>query len=232
MGYFASTLVLRTDLSGARSFRELVRRVREFRLVYDQFHPDGMTTPEMQAPLAAGAVMDGPIELKNVTALDDSGFTLLDDVDLALPLDQSVAVIGPAGCGKEALGLLFARQITLKNGTVKAGEADFNSISESLIGRRIAYAGPDGYFFPLDLKDNLLYGLKQEAQRSAPADPRTRETLRAGNPEFDAAADLCKRILSHVTASSAPSARLGRDCRESPAIDAAAPRTYCHRSAR
>ena len=69
--------------------------------------------------------MDGPIELKNVTALDDSGFTLLDDVDLTLPLDQAVAVVGPAGCGKEALGLLFARQITLKNGTVKAGDADF-----------------------------------------------------------------------------------------------------------
>ncbi len=161
----------------------------KYNQVMDQFQPDGMASPEMQAPLAARAVMDGPIELKNVTALDDSGFTLLDDVDLALPLDQSVAVVGSAGCGKEALGLLFARQIVLKSGTVKAGEADFTSLSESLLGRRIAYAGPDGYFFPLDLKDNLLYGLKLEAQRSAPADPRTRETSRAGNPEFDAAAD-------------------------------------------
>jgi putative ABC transport system ATP-binding protein len=161
----------------------------KYNQVMDQFHPDGMSPPEMQAPPSGADAFAGPIELKNVTALDDSGFTLLDDVDLELPLTQSVAVLGPAGCGKEALGLLFARQVTLKNGTVKFGEADFAAMSDPLAGRRIAYAGPDGYFFPLDLKDNLLYGLRLQAQRAAPADPRTRETLRAGNPEFDAGAD-------------------------------------------
>ncbi|MCE9523522.1 MAG: ABC transporter ATP-binding protein, partial [Alphaproteobacteria bacterium] len=157
--------------------------------VMDQFHPEGIALPEMQAPLEDRAPLGGPIELKNITALDDAGFTLLDDVDLILPLDQSVAVVGPAGCGKEALGLLFARQITLKNGTIKAGDADFATMSESVVGRRIAYTGPDGYFFPLDLKDNLLYGLKLELQRSLPTDIRTKETLRAGNPEFDVERD-------------------------------------------
>lgn len=161
----------------------------KYNQVMDQFQPDGMAAPAMQAPPETRGAFAGPIELKNVTALDDSGFTLLDDVDLELPLDKAVAVVGSAGSGKEALGLLFARQITLKNGTVKAGDVDFAALPETLAGRRIAYAGPDGYFFPLDLKENLLYGLRLEARRSSPSDPRTRETLRAGNPEFDAAAD-------------------------------------------
>ena len=166
----------------------------KYNQVMDQFHPDGIASPEMQAPIAERGTLGRPIELKNVTAIDDAGFTLLDDVDLTLQLDQAVAVVGPSGCGKEALGLLFARQITLKNGVVKAGDADFTAMPESLAGRRVAYAGPDGYFFPVDLRENLLYGLKLEPRRGAPAEGtplerRMREAIRAGNPEFDADAD-------------------------------------------
>jgi len=159
--------------------------------VMDQFQPEGMASPDMQAPSADRGALANPIELKNVTALDDSGFTLLDDVDVVLPLDQSIAAVGPSGCGKEALGHLFARQITLKNGTVKAGDSDLMALPETTVGRCIAYAGPDAYFFPLDLKDNLLYGLKLTPREAAqgPADRRTREAVRTGNPTFDADAD-------------------------------------------
>jgi len=149
-----------------------------------------MTPPDRQTA-AAWKALESPIELKNVTALDDAGFTLLDDVDVALPLTQSIAAVGPSGCGKEALGHLFARQITLKNGTVKAGDVDLTALPETVAGRSIAYAGPDAYFFPLDLKENLLYGLKLTPQEAAqgPTDRNVREALRTGNPTFDAEAD-------------------------------------------
>ncbi len=160
----------------------------KFNQVMDQFHPEGMTLAEQGEP-AAAAVFANPLELKNVTALDDAGFTLLDDVDLSLPLDQTVAVVGPAGCGKEALGQLFARQITVKNGTIKAGEMDVLSLPEGAAGRTIGYAGPDGYFFPLTVKENLLYGLKLAPRSGPTAERRFREANRAGNPVFDADAD-------------------------------------------
>jgi putative ABC transport system ATP-binding protein len=161
----------------------------KFNQVMDQFHPDGMTPPEQQGPKGAAVALVEPIELKNITALDDAGFTLLDDIDVKLPLDQSVAVIGPAGCGKEALGQLFARQITLKAGTVKAGETDMLALPEGVAGRALAYAGSEGYFFPLTVKENLLYGLKLTAQSGGSAERRFREAQRAGNPSFDAEAD-------------------------------------------
>ena len=157
--------------------------------VMDQFQPDGMTPPEPHAPEADARRLDAPIELKNVTAIDDAGFTILDDVDVTLELAQSVAVTGPAGCGKEALGQLLARQISLKSGTVKAGEADILALPEKTASRCIAYAGPEGYFFPLDLKENLLYGLKLSPREAAGGERRQREALRAGNPAFDAEAD-------------------------------------------
>ncbi len=161
----------------------------KFNQVMDQFHPEGMTLPEVYDAAAAPVLFANPIELKNVTALDDSGFTLLDDVDVILPLDQMVAVVGPAGCGKEALGQLFARQITMKNGTIRAGDADIMSLPESVTGRSLGYAGPDGYFFPLTVKENLLYGLKLAPRSGPAAERRFREADRAGNPTFDADAD-------------------------------------------
>jgi putative ABC transport system ATP-binding protein len=101
-----------------------------------------------------------------------------------------VAAIGPAGSGKEALGLLFARQVSLKTGNVKTGEDDLLALPEGVAGRCLAYVGPDAYFFPQSLRDNLLYGLKSRPPVSASrTDRRIREAIRTGNPEFDADAD-------------------------------------------
>jgi putative ABC transport system ATP-binding protein len=161
----------------------------KFNQVMDQFHPEGMTLPELQTAETAPVSFAAPIELKNVTALDDAGFTLLDDIDVTLSLDGAVAAVGPSGSGKEALAQLFARQVTLKNGTVKTGETDVLALAEGVAGRTLGYAGPDGFFFPLTVKENLLYGLKLAARSGTSADRRFREAERAGNPVFDAEAD-------------------------------------------
>jgi len=157
--------------------------------VMDQFQPDGMTPSAHHAPSTEPPGPLQPIELKNVTAIDDAGFTLLDDVDLALPLNQTVAVTGPGGCGKEALGQLFARQISIKTGSVKTGESDFFTLSETATSRTIAYAGPENYFFPLNLTENLLYGLKLTPREGVASERTRREAIRAGNPPLDAEAD-------------------------------------------
>jgi len=161
----------------------------KFNQVMDQFHPDGMTLPEQQGAAAAPVAFADPIELKNVTALDDAGFTLLEDIDVTLPLDQTIAIVGPAGSGKEAFGQLFARQVTIKNGTVKTGETDVLSLAEGAAGRTLGYTGPDGYFFPLTVKENLLYGLKLAPRTGPVLERRFREASRAGNPVYDADAD-------------------------------------------
>jgi putative ABC transport system ATP-binding protein len=161
----------------------------KYNQVIDQFQPDGLAPESDHTTAVEPRTLGDPIELKSLTAIDDAGFTLLDDVDVTLPLNQSVAVTGSAGCGKEAMGLLFARQVTVKNGVIKAGEDDYLTLPEALAGRRIGYTGPDAYFFPVDLKENLLYGLKLTPREAAATGRHRREALRAGNPAFDAEAD-------------------------------------------
>jgi putative ABC transport system ATP-binding protein len=99
----------------------------------------------------------------------------------------------------------------LKAGAVKFGGVDLTSARDVFIGRRVAYAGPDGYFFPLSLRENLLYGLKNkpgampEGSDLAAAERFAMEARRAGNPDFALDADwldyeaLCARSPSEIT---------------------------------
>jgi putative ABC transport system ATP-binding protein len=169
----------------------------KYNQVMDQFHPDGMLDPVLQAPIGYPPPIIGSIELSAVTATDDAGFTVLEPTTLSLPLGEMAAVTGPSGGGKEAFALLFARQLSPSSGAIRINGQDFGTLPEGVTGRRIGYAGPDVYVLSGSLRENLLYGLKNEprhaAQRNvadaAVLEIRLAEARRAGNPDFDVGAD-------------------------------------------
>ena len=166
----------------------------KYNQVMEQFHPEGMKPSEAPETLGVRPGHFEKIEIRNVRIADDAGFMLLEDVDAELSLDHSVAVIGPSGGGKEAFGQVFSRQCILKDGSIKAGEDELYAMSDAAAGRNIAYAGADAFFFPVDIKSNLLYGLKTVARAVDPGGKpekkrQFREMLRTGNPPLDALED-------------------------------------------
>jgi len=165
----------------------------KYNQVMEQFQPEGMRPPGGLAPAAAQDDVDR-IEFKNVKLADDAGFVLLDDVDTRLVPHQSVAITGPAGGGKEAFGMALSRQFALREGAIRAGDADFIGMDDTRAGRQVAYAGAEAFFFPVDIRTNLLYGLRTRPRSVDPAgapDSRRllRELQRAGNPPLDARQD-------------------------------------------
>jgi putative ABC transport system ATP-binding protein len=166
----------------------------KYNQVMDQFHPEGMQDFDTQPAAEHKTISFDVLELKNVTVADDSGFLLLEDIDTRLPLNQSVAVVGPSGGGKEAFGQVFTRQFPLKDGSIKAGDTELFHLHDAVFGRHIAYAGAEAYFFPTDLRENILYGLRTEARslsQEGGGEQRRQlqEMIRTGNPTFDASAD-------------------------------------------
>jgi putative ABC transport system ATP-binding protein len=166
----------------------------KYNQVMEQFHPEGMRPPQEVPPAAAVTKELDRIEFKNVKLADDAGFMLLDDVDTRLSPGQSVAVTGPSGGGKEAFGLAFSRQFALREGVIRAGDADFSDMNDAVAARKIAYAGAEAFFFPVDIRSNLLYGLRTQTRAVDPAGlPESRRLLkelqRAGNPPLDARQD-------------------------------------------
>jgi putative ABC transport system ATP-binding protein len=162
--------------------------------VMEQFNPDGMLDPGLQALDAAPQDVDAAtLAATNLAFTDDSGARQVEDVSLEIGPEAHVAVIGTGASGKEYLGLLLGRLALPMAGQIKYGDHDLTQLPESVTGRRFAYVGEESYFFPLTLRENLSYGLKHrpvtparyEGESQRHFERRMREAIRAGNPWLD-----------------------------------------------
>jgi len=180
----------------------------KYEQVIDQFQPEGMMPPELQA------IPDGPppplgheLTMAGVTVSEDGRVKQLDGVSLVLPTDTRMAVIGAASSGKDVLGQVMARLTLPSSGSIKLDGRDFFQLPEYLLGARTAYVGQETYLFPLPVRDNLLFGLKIRPIAPAKYDDATKaireafwkESERAGNPVFDPNADWIDYELAGAT---------------------------------
>ncbi len=180
----------------------------KYEQVIDQFQPEGMMPPELQAiPEGPPPPLGHEIAMAGVTVSEDGRVKQLDSVTLTLPTDSKVAVIGPGGSGKDVLGQVLARIVLPSSGTIKIDGNDFFRLPEYVVGSRTAYIGQDTYLFPQSVRDNLLFGLKHRPIAPATYDDAlksTRETFwkeseRAGNPVLDPNADWIDYELAGAT---------------------------------
>ena len=166
----------------------------KYEQVAEQFQPPVILAPERQQPNAdPGPPLQDRIELRNVTVNDDGDTPVLHNVDLTLPLDRSVALVGTGASGKSQLAQAACGLILPASGNVLLDGRNTAELPEAVTGRRTAYVGPESYLFPGSLGDSLLYGLKhrptaERALAGADAAARQRaerESEASGNPVFD-----------------------------------------------
>jgi putative ABC transport system ATP-binding protein len=165
--------------------------------VMEQFSPDGMLPAELQSLDADTNIDHAAVTLSHVALADESGARMVEDVSLDVPADSQIAVIGPGASGKEYLGMLLGRVVPPTAGQLRYGDRELQMLPESITGRRFGYVGDESYMFPLSLRDNLVYSLRHRPVAPANYDGdklrhyerHVRETLRAGNPVLDPAAD-------------------------------------------
>ena len=170
----------------------------KYEQVIDQFQPEGMMPPELQAiPEGPPPPLGKELALAGVTFSEDGRVKLLDGVTLAIPTSTKLAVIGGSGSGKDVLGQVLARLTLPTGGSIRLDGQDFFQVPEYVLGARTSYIGQDTYLFPLSVRENLLFGLKFRPVAPAAYDDATRplreafwkESVRAGNPPFDPNAD-------------------------------------------
>ncbi|HKV13910.1 MAG TPA: ABC transporter ATP-binding protein [Reyranella sp.] len=180
----------------------------KYEQVIDQFQPEGMMPPELQAlPTEPPPLLGHEIVLSAVTVSDDGRVKQLDGVSLVVSTETRMAVIGTASSGKDVLGQVLGRLTLPTGGSIKVDGQDFLQIPEAVLGARTAYIGQETYLFPLSVRDNLLFGLKHRPVAPAPYDEATRaareafwrEAERAGNPVLDPNADWIDYELAGAT---------------------------------
>ena len=131
-----------------------------------QFAPPGLKdeAAQLEDPATVPRLV-GELRASNLTLQGEGGEHLLDGVSFRIDLPSHIAIIGPAGSGKEELTLVLAGLVDPTGGRVTVGEVDLSNQPEAVLGRRIGYVGNPTMLFAGSLEDNLLYGLKYRPQR-------------------------------------------------------------------
>ncbi|MBL0373648.1 ATP-binding cassette domain-containing protein [Rhizobium sp. KVB221] len=166
--------------------------------VVEQFSVDGMLEEEIHSLATEPAKLhDASLATVNLSLTDDSGARLLSAVSMQVNPGETVAIVGTAASGGEALAEAFARIIWPDTGKIVLGGSDMRSLPESVTGRHLSYASSDTYLFQGSLRDNLLYGLKHAPLTEYAYDEAgekhrkwaVAEARLAGNPDYDVNSD-------------------------------------------
>jgi putative ABC transport system ATP-binding protein len=166
--------------------------------VVEQFSVEDMIAPEIQAlRTEPNEISDAALAAANLSLVDDSGARLVSGVSVHIDPGETVAIVGTAASGGEAVAESFARIIWPESGRIAFGGEDIMTLPESITGRQISYASSESYFFHGTLRDNLIYGLKHAPLREAAYDEagtrqrkwEINEARLAGNPSFDVNSD-------------------------------------------
>jgi putative ABC transport system ATP-binding protein len=135
------------------------------RIKYEQvivsFDPPGLRPefPLEEQPLESVPDLTGAYDVRGLSVILDGTTPALDRLQLSIPPNQHVAVIGAAGSGKSTLALVLARLYGY-TGTALLDTVELAQMAATVAGRRIAYVGNDARLLTGTILENLVYGLR------------------------------------------------------------------------
>ncbi len=170
----------------------------KYEQVISQFEPAGLLDEQH---ISADQELESPLEKEIVasglTYLDDNDNAVLESITMQIDLGRHTAIVGPTGSGKFSLSMIFARLLDHTRGQLSIDKYDVRQLTESVTGRKMAFAGQGSHIFAGSLGDNLYYSLKHRPTISPNynGDEHKRrewvrqEALLSGNSEYDINAD-------------------------------------------
>jgi putative ABC transport system ATP-binding protein len=203
IGALVAVIAAQKDL--AAPWKELLdyyQQKEDVRIKYEQvvsqFEPPDMTDPAiLDAEPEAIEPLKGPLAAMNVVVAEGGAVKYLDGVTLTIPLDTRIAVVGDGASGKDELPMVIARLLMPTSGSLTLNGQKYASLPAAVIGRRMAYIGPQPHLIASTVRENLLYGLKHRPLRAPERDDEAkrlrerveREATEAGNTTADIHAD-------------------------------------------
>lgn len=119
--------------------------------------------------------LSGDITLKSI-AYAGAGHPLT-DISARIAEGSTVAIVGDDTDGRGELLELIAGLVEADRGDIQIGGRDIGGLPEAVLGRSIAYVGPNPYVFSETIRGNLTYGLRHRPI-TGPNWPETAEERR------------------------------------------------------
>ena len=122
-------------------------------------------------PAEAEELPEGPlpVEVRDVSFSYRAAEPVLRGIDVAVPADADVAVVGETGSGKTTFVRLLARLADPTSGDVLIGGVDLRSVAPDSRRRGIRMVPQDGFLFAATIEDNIRYGRPGATEADAAA---------------------------------------------------------------
>jgi putative ABC transport system ATP-binding protein len=123
------------------------------------------------APSDAVELPEGPlaVEVRDVGFSYRGSDPVLREIDVVIPADADVAVVGETGSGKTTFVRLLARLADPTSGDVLIGGVDLRAVAPVARRRGIRMVPQDGFLFAATIEDNIRYGRPGATEADAAA---------------------------------------------------------------
>jgi ATP-binding cassette subfamily B protein len=101
------------------------------------------------------------------------GPLVLDDFTFHMAPGETVALVGPTGCGKSTVARLLERFYDVQGGAITVDGLDVRDVTQHSLREQIGMAADDPFLFSVSIHDNIAYGkpdaTREEVVRAAKA---------------------------------------------------------------
>ena len=101
------------------------------------------------------------IEFKNVTFAYHPGQPVLNQINLEIKEGETVALVGPTGCGKSSMASLVHHFYDTYSGTISIAGHDLRKVNQASLGKQIAMVLQEPYLFSESIFTNIRYSTTQ-----------------------------------------------------------------------
>jgi ATP-binding cassette subfamily B protein len=119
--------------------------------------PAEATEIDEEAKLALPSIR-GRVTYEHVTFGYDPKVPILRDINLKIPENYTLAIVGPTGAGKTSMINLLARFYPPQNGKITVDEQDIRFVTKASLRSQMGVVLQETFLFQGTVKDNIRYG--------------------------------------------------------------------------
>ena len=109
--------------------------------------------PESREPF----LLDGSIDIKELSYVTDTGIQLLDNINLFMKPGETLALVGFSGSGKSTLALCIGQLYKYSSGHILLGEKEVADLTKKDLIINMGFVSQSPFIFSGSIEENLVY---------------------------------------------------------------------------